>query len=105
LSARELEVAALIADGLSNAEIARRLYLTSGTVANHVRRILARLGAHSRVDVARWYLLRYVVSPPIPEAESEGLGQRVTCPARQQGRSRDDYLAAEADINDARQRV
>jgi hypothetical protein len=25
---------------------------------------LARLGAHSRVDVARWYLLRYVVSPP-----------------------------------------
>ena len=43
LSAREREVLALMAEGRSNAGIARRLWLTEGTVEKHVRHILAKL--------------------------------------------------------------
>jgi DNA-binding NarL/FixJ family response regulator len=44
LSAREREVLALMAEGRSNAGIARRLWVTEGTVEKHVRSILAKLG-------------------------------------------------------------
>jgi DNA-binding NarL/FixJ family response regulator len=43
LSARELEVLALMAEGRSNAGIARRLWVTEGTVEKHVRRVLSKL--------------------------------------------------------------
>jgi DNA-binding CsgD family transcriptional regulator len=52
LTSREREVAKLIAEGLSNEQIAERLVVTPGTVANHVARILQKLGAQSRVQVA-----------------------------------------------------
>jgi DNA-binding NarL/FixJ family response regulator len=48
LSAREMEILRLIADGLTNQEIARQLYLSVHTVKNHVHRILDVLGVHSR---------------------------------------------------------
>ena len=48
LSAREMEILRLIADGLTNQEIASRLYLSVHTVKNHVHRILDVLGVHSR---------------------------------------------------------
>ena len=54
LTAREREVAALVAEGLTNAEIARRLVLTPGTVANHVEHILRATGFRCRVQVAVW---------------------------------------------------
>jgi DNA-binding NarL/FixJ family response regulator len=44
LSEREREVLALMAEGRSNAGIARRLWVTEGTVEKHVRHILAKLG-------------------------------------------------------------
>jgi DNA-binding NarL/FixJ family response regulator len=44
LSAREREVLALMAEGRSNAGIARRLWVTEGTVEKHVRSILTKLG-------------------------------------------------------------
>jgi DNA-binding NarL/FixJ family response regulator len=43
LSSRELEVLALMAEGRSNAGIARRLWVTDGTVEKHVRSILTKL--------------------------------------------------------------
>ncbi len=54
LSRRELEVAQLLAGGLSNREIAGRLYLSERTVDNHVHHILDKLGFDSRVQVATW---------------------------------------------------
>jgi DNA-binding CsgD family transcriptional regulator len=52
ITAREREVAELIAEGLSNEQIAHRLVVTPGTVANHVAHILSKLGLQSRVQVA-----------------------------------------------------
>jgi pimeloyl-ACP methyl ester carboxylesterase/DNA-binding CsgD family transcriptional regulator len=54
LSRREREVAQLLRQGLSNKEIAGRLYLSERTVDNHVHHILDKLGFASRVQVATW---------------------------------------------------
>ncbi len=54
LSAREIEVLQLIAEGYSNAEIGGKLYITTGTVKRHVNNIYGKLGAGSRTQaVAR----------------------------------------------------
>jgi non-specific serine/threonine protein kinase len=54
LTARECEVAGLIARGLTNRQIATELVIAEGTVANHVVNILNRLGVGSRAQVAVW---------------------------------------------------
>jgi DNA-binding NarL/FixJ family response regulator len=52
LTEREVEVLRLIAKGLSNADIADRLFLSDGTVRNHVSAILAKLGVNDRTQAA-----------------------------------------------------
>ena len=55
LSAREVEVMSLIADGQTNGEIAAHLFLAEKTVKNHVRRIYSKLGVGSRpAAIAYW---------------------------------------------------
>jgi predicted ATPase/DNA-binding CsgD family transcriptional regulator len=54
LGKRELEVARLVADGLSNKQIATRLFISDRTVATHVGNILNKLGFNSRAQVATW---------------------------------------------------
>ena len=54
LTAREQEVVALLAAGLSNREIARKLVISPATAAHHVASILAKLGFTSRSQVAAW---------------------------------------------------
>jgi len=51
LTRREREVASLVADGLTNAELARRLYISPKTAAVHVSNILRKLGVASRTEV------------------------------------------------------
>ncbi|MEO3855397.1 response regulator transcription factor [Acrocarpospora sp. B8E8] len=52
LTSREVEVLRLVATGSTNREIARRLYLSEGTVKNHISRILGRLGLRDRTQAA-----------------------------------------------------
>jgi DNA-binding NarL/FixJ family response regulator len=54
LTARQAEVLRLLADGLSNKEIAARLYLSPGTVERHLATIYRKLGLGGRVDAARY---------------------------------------------------
>ena len=52
LSTRELEVLALLVEGLTNKEIARRLYLSPDTIKNHVVHIIQKLGVSDRTQAA-----------------------------------------------------
>ena len=58
LSTREEQVASLVAEGLSNRQIATRLHLSERTVENHVTHILTKLGFESRARIAAWHAAR-----------------------------------------------
>ena len=52
LAPQELHIARLAAQGLSNREIGQQLYLSQGTVRNHLYRIFPKLGITSRAELA-----------------------------------------------------
>ena len=54
LSAREFEIAQLVAAGLTNRQIAQQLVLAPKTISAHVTHILAKLGAARRAEIAAW---------------------------------------------------
>ena len=58
LTPREEEILALLADGCSNEDVARRLVLTVGTVKSHVHRILSKTGSSGRLAAAMLYRRR-----------------------------------------------
>jgi DNA-binding NarL/FixJ family response regulator len=55
LTERELEVAGLVAEGLTNKEVASRLRLSVRTAENHVLNVMNKLGLDNRAQVAAWY--------------------------------------------------
>lgn len=58
LSAREYEVACLVADGLTNAEIGKALHISPATVGRHLSNIYERLAIHSRAALAKYVTAR-----------------------------------------------
>lgn len=66
LTAREREVAALVAQSLSNREVASSLVLSERTVESHVRSILSKLGLTRRTEIVRWVLASPADAWPLP---------------------------------------
>ncbi|MFE5869859.1 response regulator [Streptomyces roseifaciens] len=64
LTAREAEVLALVADGLSNAEIARRLQVSTATVKTHINNLFAKTGARDRAQAMRYAFQHGIARPP-----------------------------------------
>jgi DNA-binding NarL/FixJ family response regulator len=64
LSRREIEILQLLADGVSTANMARRLNLSVNTVRNHVQSILTRLGAHSKLEAVSIAMREGIIKPP-----------------------------------------
>ncbi len=58
LSEREMDVLRLVASGASNREIARQLYITEGTVKNHISNVLKKLGFRDRTQAALYAVER-----------------------------------------------
>lgn len=56
INEREINIIELIADGLSNKEIAAKLFLSEGTVRNYLSQILEKLGLHNRTQLAVFLL-------------------------------------------------
>ncbi|GAA3007052.1 response regulator transcription factor [Kitasatospora sp. NPDC006786] len=54
LTTREREIAELVADGATNAEIGAGLFISPGTVKNHLANIQRKIGARNRVGIAAW---------------------------------------------------
>ncbi|MCA9650696.1 MAG: FHA domain-containing protein [Myxococcales bacterium] len=54
LSVREFEVACLVAEGLTNAEVGKRLFISPATVGRHLSNVYERLGIHSRAALTRY---------------------------------------------------
>jgi DNA-binding NarL/FixJ family response regulator len=56
LTRREQQLVPLIAQGLTNKEIAKQLNLSEQTIKNHIHRIIQKVGSHDRMSVGEWYL-------------------------------------------------
>jgi DNA-binding CsgD family transcriptional regulator len=63
LSRREMEVAELVADGATNAQVAARLFISERTVESHMASIFNKLGVDTRLQVARWFASMQVTAP------------------------------------------
>jgi DNA-binding NarL/FixJ family response regulator len=78
LSSRELEIARLVAEGLKDSTIARKLGLSAATVATYVQRIRSRLQLSSRSDIVGWVTERTTVGypdAPLRRADPQRVGR------------------------------
>jgi len=64
LTGREREILELIAEGLTNGAIAKRLYISVNTVRNHVQSVLAKLDAHSKLEALSIAIREGLIDPP-----------------------------------------
>lgn len=78
LTEREAEVLACLADGLSNTEIGRRLFIAETTVKTHVARVLAKLGARDRLQAA-------IIAHRAAVRRTDGSAGRTTPPSSSPG--------------------
>jgi DNA-binding NarL/FixJ family response regulator len=66
LTGRELEVLKLVAQGMSNREVAAALFISENTVKNHVRNILEKLHLHSRMEAVMYAVRKRLLDPDHP---------------------------------------
>ena len=64
LTARQMDILALLAEDLTNAKIAARLYLSPKTVDHRISAVLAKLDVHSREAAAAWARQYLLNNPP-----------------------------------------
>ena len=64
LTGREREILELIAEGLTNGAIAKRLFISVNTVRNHVQSVLAKLDAHSKLEALSVAIREGLIDPP-----------------------------------------
>ncbi|WP_406091737.1 response regulator [Streptomyces sp. NBC_01013] len=64
MTPREAEVLALIAEGMSNAEIARSLHISQATVKSHINNLFAKAGIRDRAQAVRYAYVRGLAQPP-----------------------------------------
>ncbi|MGY1638910.1 LuxR C-terminal-related transcriptional regulator [Geodermatophilus sp. SYSU D00742] len=76
LTAREQEVVDLLCQGLSNAEVGARLYVSPRTAEHHVSNILAKLGLRTRAEVPAYCLARAGTGEPVPGVPRVSEGPR-----------------------------
>ncbi|WP_460627787.1 LuxR C-terminal-related transcriptional regulator [Intrasporangium mesophilum] len=72
LTPREADIAQLVADGLSNRQIAQKLVISERTVHGHIRNILTKLDATSRAKIASWYIQHTKPHPAPPADQPNG---------------------------------
>ncbi|MDX6205295.1 MAG: hypothetical protein QOF39_1352 [Frankiales bacterium] len=72
LTPREREIMELLADGLDNDDIAKRLFITRNTLKNHITRVFAKLGVTSRSQAVAYWLRER--SPRTPLSDEGGRG-------------------------------
>src|SRR4029077_17410859 len=75
LSRRELEVAGLVAQGLTNREIAQRLFISERTIDGHLEHVREKLGVNTRAQVATWVVRHEALE--ITAAPSESISRPV----------------------------
>jgi DNA-binding CsgD family transcriptional regulator/sugar lactone lactonase YvrE len=68
LSRREMEVAGLVAEGLTNRAIAERMFIAERTVDGHLEHIREKLGVNSRTQVATWFIAQAQPAVSVPAA-------------------------------------
>jgi non-specific serine/threonine protein kinase len=68
LSRREREVVAMVAAGMTNRQIAERLFIAERTAEGHVERIRNKLGVRSRTEVATWAVEHGIDKSPPPSS-------------------------------------
>jgi two-component system nitrate/nitrite response regulator NarL len=76
LTRRELQVLSLLVDGLSQSEIAEKLFISPKTVGKHIEHILAKLGVHSRAQAVALAVRGGLIEAhrPAPDVEAHSLG-------------------------------
>ncbi|KAK1182618.1 response regulator transcription factor [Streptomyces sp. NBS 14/10] len=72
LTPREAEVLTLVAEGLSNAEIARRLHIGPATVKTHINNLFAKAGVRDRAQAVRYAYRSGIAQPPGPATPTSG---------------------------------